>query len=752
MKRMKRITGMLLAIVMVLGMVPVYAVAATEYTGVELRVQDVSPDTNITETQVTVKAATDADAKHYSATDDIAVSGKWYHLAYLTSDIPTGEETLYSEHNMGAMTVYIKEMTSTEKFNTDKMYLYIAELTMKNGATLAADCEFQPGDNNVTNCTSTSATISIEVSPSEMVRTIQNIEFTCDDNGNLNVKNYNPSLTYVYYTRSGKFDVDVLQGPIGEIVGTASINTADFKEWNGLIDLTNAPQIVLAVVDANEWKYSKTAEIQAYGIFTVPMSSPYITVNSLTFNEEVEIIELGTIANGRYDWDIAQATFEGWYLDKEGKVPATVEQDAYAIFNLRSYGLFADDIKAEDFVLKSNFESYNGTYLFPQTESNAYKVAFFVPSTRISVSLQVIGEGGALYFWNNPDQSTISLTPSASGNYDTLDIGITIKPGYYAKSLKVNGEVWNDSRNPFTSGKYHQISNTENYETGIASFNPTTNTVITLELAPADKITIDYGDNMPAYSNDEYRWHSNGQYFVSETYSTQLCGIYAFNDPTFTKHVLMLNTAADGSGTTLSKSSTHYVWNPTEEYSNGKSDSITVYVIMECNEHTEYGAEDNAWQYFEAKDATCTENGYVAHRYCPNCGIYQTKNSNGTYVFTPYSEIVIEKLPHVHKIYKDNGDGTHSIKCENCDDAITENHKVVNGECVCGYREYIIGDVNEDGVVSDADAVYLLYHTIFAEDYPVRQPADFDGDGVVSDADAVHLLYHTIFPEDYPLN
>ena len=60
-------------------------------------------------------------------------------------------------------------------------------------------------------------------------------------------------------------------------------------------------------------------------------------------------------------------------------------------------------------------------------------------------------------------------------------------------------------------------------------------------------------------------------------------------------------------------------------------------------------------------------------------------------------------------------------------------------------------DFNGDRLVSDADAVYLLRHTLFQEEYPLNGSGDTNGDGEVTDADAVHLLRYTLFPEDYPL-
>ena len=65
--------------------------------------------------------------------------------------------------------------------------------------------------------------------------------------------------------------------------------------------------------------------------------------------------------------------------------------------------------------------------------------------------------------------------------------------------------------------------------------------------------------------------------------------------------------------------------------------------------------------------------------------------------------------------------------------------------------EQEIGDIDGEEGVSSNDAVYLLMHTFFPEEYPVSQECDIDGDGEVSSSDAVYLLMHTFFPEEYPL-
>ena len=64
---------------------------------------------------------------------------------------------------------------------------------------------------------------------------------------------------------------------------------------------------------------------------------------------------------------------------------------------------------------------------------------------------------------------------------------------------------------------------------------------------------------------------------------------------------------------------------------------------------------------------------------------------------------------------------------------------------------YLRGDLNDDGYVTDADAVYLLKYIYFAEYYPVNQSVDFNNDGNVTDKDAIHLLFHIFFPEVYSI-
>ncbi len=74
-------------------------------------------------------------------------------------------------------------------------------------------------------------------------------------------------------------------------------------------------------------------------------------------------------------------------------------------------------------------------------------------------------------------------------------------------------------------------------------------------------------------------------------------------------------------------------------------------------------------------------------------------------------------------------------------------------ECnVCGAPKYTPGDLDGKEGVTDADAIYLLYHTFLPDLYPVDQPVDYNGDTFVTDKDAVYLLYHTFLPDLYPIN
>lgn len=70
----------------------------------------------------------------------------------------------------------------------------------------------------------------------------------------------------------------------------------------------------------------------------------------------------------------------------------------------------------------------------------------------------------------------------------------------------------------------------------------------------------------------------------------------------------------------------------------------------------------------------------------------------------------------------------------------------------------IPGDVNDDGEVTEDDAIYLLFHIMFIDDglYPIDPSVDLDynDDGSITEDDAIYLLFHVMFKDDglYPID
>ena len=61
------------------------------------------------------------------------------------------------------------------------------------------------------------------------------------------------------------------------------------------------------------------------------------------------------------------------------------------------------------------------------------------------------------------------------------------------------------------------------------------------------------------------------------------------------------------------------------------------------------------------------------------------------------------------------------------------------------------GDVNGDGVLTNADAIYLLRNIMLGDSYPINQGGDMNGDGTITNADAIYLLRNIMLGDSYPL-
>ena len=66
-------------------------------------------------------------------------------------------------------------------------------------------------------------------------------------------------------------------------------------------------------------------------------------------------------------------------------------------------------------------------------------------------------------------------------------------------------------------------------------------------------------------------------------------------------------------------------------------------------------------------------------------------------------------------------------------------------------EETLRGDFNNDRQVTSEDAIFLLWHTLFPQIYPISGSGDINHDGNVTDFDAVDLLWSVLFPDKWPL-
>ena len=62
------------------------------------------------------------------------------------------------------------------------------------------------------------------------------------------------------------------------------------------------------------------------------------------------------------------------------------------------------------------------------------------------------------------------------------------------------------------------------------------------------------------------------------------------------------------------------------------------------------------------------------------------------------------------------------------------------------------GDLDGKSGVNNDDVLYLLWHNLFSNEYPLTVSGDMDGKDGVNNDDVLYLLWHILFPSDYPIH
>jgi hypothetical protein len=79
-------------------------------------------------------------------------------------------------------------------------------------------------------------------------------------------------------------------------------------------------------------------------------------------------------------------------------------------------------------------------------------------------------------------------------------------------------------------------------------------------------------------------------------------------------------------------------------------------------------------------------------------------------------------------------------------------HNFEEGVCAnCGVLNYTPGDLDDNDVVNEKDALYLLMQVLLPEHFTLNQKVDFDGSGTIDEDDAIYLLQHVLLPDMFPL-
>ena len=140
--------------------------------------------------------------------------------------------------------------------------------------------------------------------------------------------------------------------------------------------------------------------------------------------------------------------------------------------------------------------------------------------------------------------------------------------------------------------------------------------------------------------------------------------------------------------------------------------------------------------------ASCSAEGsYDEVVYCTVCHeeLSRTPKTIGKLSHTAGDPVRENEVPAT---YSSEGSYDEVVYCTVCHEELSREEKTI---------PMLRGDLTGDEALTEDDAVYLLFHVFFPEDYPVTQNCDFNGDELVDEEDAIYLYQHIFFADDYPL-
>ena len=135
----------------------------------------------------------------------------------------------------------------------------------------------------------------------------------------------------------------------------------------------------------------------------------------------------------------------------------------------------------------------------------------------------------------------------------------------------------------------------------------------------------------------------------------------------------------------------------------------------------------------------------------PTLKSWNKTNNNGVIGFENATDLNGDVLELTFNVNENAPEGEYTVSAESLYMANGEKVNLPTASGIVNVKNYIVGDTNGDEIITDQDAIYLLFNYYFPDKYPIDQPCDFNKDGEVSDQDAIYLLFHYYFPDKYPI-